>query len=277
MNQPTTAPTRISAEQLTALRDALLPLIGTQFKSLALPKAAMQAFEPSQIGTIVGTLMDALIPHLTDIPQVGLQKHGGILGEREGYPDYMHDSGLRVELKLLYIDNPDLAMKRPPTRREPSARLTQKVTLKNVKPATDAMLLIGYQLKPHTENELAVTPTIVDLEVFSMIELVEARDARLTKTGGRWFGNYETPGILSKIGSAKLAKDLELDTTIYGRKESEGKDFNEDTNFGKLKRIPHADLQAFLQKCIALGVGQETSLYEEEGEEGGLPEPEPET
>src|ERR1039457_3654042 len=39
-----------------------------------------------------------------------------------------------------------------------------------------------------------------------------------------------------------------LDTSSYGRKESEGKDFNEDTNFGKLKRIPHPGLQTFLRK-----------------------------
>jgi hypothetical protein len=264
-------------EDLTALRKALHPLIGTQFESLALPKASMIGFEPSQIGTIVGALMDALIPHLPDIPQVGLHKHSGILGEREGYPDYKHDSGFRVELKLLYIDNPDLAMKRPPTRREPSARLTQKVTVKNVVPETDAVLLIAYQLKPHAHNNLAVTPTIIDLEVLSAIELVEARDQRLVSTGGRWFGNYETPGILSKRGRAKRTKGQSLDITSYGRKESEGKDFNEDTNFGKLKRIPHPQLGAFLLKCLAMSVGEVPSLLEEEGDPKGLPEPEPTT
>jgi hypothetical protein len=262
---------------LTALRKALHPLIGTQFKSLALPKVALMAFEPSQIGTIVGALMDALIPHLSDIPQVGLQKHSGILGEREGYPDYKHDSGFRVELKLLYIDNPGLAMKRPPTRREPSARLTQKVTVKNVVPETDAVLLIAYQLKQHADNDLAVTPTIVDLEVLSAIELVEARDQRLASTGGRWFGNYETPCILSRRGRAKKTKGQPLDATSYGRKESEGKDFNEDTNFGKLKRIPHPQLGAFLLKCLAISVGQVPSVLAEEGESEGLPEPEPTT
>jgi hypothetical protein len=271
----TTAPRRISHAELATLREVLHPLIGTQFKSLALPKAAMLAFEPSQIGTIVGSLMDALIPHLTDIPQVGLHKHAGILGEREGYPDYQHESGARAELKLLYVDNPDLAMKRPPTRREPSARLTQKVTVKNVVPETDTLLLIAYQLKPHEANELAVTPTIIDLEVLSVIELVEVRDHRLTSAGGRWFGNYETPCVLSRKGVAKLAKGIALDTNSYGRKESEGKDFNEDTNFGKLKRIPHPDLQAFLRKCAAIGVGQEDSLFDEEGNDDGIPEPEP--
>jgi len=233
--------------------------MGTRFTSLSLPVVALQAFEPSQIGTIVGALMDALIPHLPDLPQLGLLKHQGILGEREGYPDYKHTSGKRVELKLLYVDNPDLKMKKPPTPREPSARLTQKVTVKNVRPATDAMLLIAYRMEPRPDNPDAASPTIIDLEVLSMIELVEARDKRMTEGGGRWFGNYETPTILSRRGKQKLKKGLPLDTSAYGRKESEGKDFNEDTNFGKLKRIPHSKLQAFLAK-YRLDVAVEEAL-----------------
>jgi hypothetical protein len=245
-------PIRISKAQLADLKDALTDLVGTQFNSLRLPVVGLEAFEPSQIGTIVGSLMDALIPHLEDMPKVGLEKHEGILGEREGYPDYKHSSGLRVELKLLFIDNPDLKTKRPPTRREPSARLTQKVTVKNVNPSTDAMLLIAYQLQPVKDQPEVVTPTIVDLEVFSVIELIEARDKRLTDAGGVWFGDFETPCVLSKLGREKLANSEELDTNSYGRKESEGKDFNEDTNFGKLKRIPNRKLQDFLKYCREL-------------------------
>ncbi len=248
---------RVSKAELGALRNALQPMIGTQFKSLMLPRAARGAFEPSQIGTIVGTLMDALIPFLPELAQVGLTKHEGILRDREGYPDYRHKSGLRVELKLLYIDNPKLKMKRPTTKREPSARLTQKVTVKNVVSATDAMLLVAYQLRAYEKDKDSITPTIIDLEVFSMIELVEARDARLEESGGRWFGNYETPCVPSNKGLRKRSQGKGLDTSSYGRKESEGKDFNEDTNFGKLKRIPHPELQAFLRKCIQLGVGEE--------------------
>ncbi len=245
----------ISRERLAVLKSQLSPLIGTQFDTLTLPMAVLTAFEPSQIGTIVGSLMDALIPHLDSIPQVGLSKHGGLLGEREGYPDYIHVSGIRVELKLLYVDNPHLEMKRPPTRREPSARLTQKVTVKNVVPETDALLIIAYQLQPHLYKVGAVTPTIVDLDVFSVIELVLARDSRLTNAGGRWFGHFETPGVLSRIGREKYKNNTPLAIDSYGRKESEGKDYNEDTNFGKLKRIPHKDLQDFLRKCIGIGVG----------------------
>ncbi len=246
---------RVTRVQLDELRAQLLPLVGTQFTSLVLPTVALKAFEPSQIGTIVGALMDALIPHLKNIPQVGLQKHEGVFGDREGYPDYRHSSGLRVELKLLYVDNPALTMKRPPARREPSARLTQKVTVKNVIPETDAMLLIAYQLQEEKGKPEGVTPTILGLDVFAMIELVEARDRRLREAGGRWFGNYETPCVISRIGQGKLAKGLLLDTTSYGRKESEGRDFNEDTNFGKLNRIPHPGLQAFLEKCLAISTG----------------------
>lgn len=199
--------------------------------------------------------MDASLPYLEHIPRVGLRKHEGILGDREGYPDYHHDSGCRVELKLLYIDNPALPMKRPPTRREPSARLTQKVTVKNVEPDRDTMLVIAYQLQPMDSDSTLITPKIVDLEVFSMIDLIEARDHRLQEAGGRWFGDYETPTIPSNIGRAKIARGESLDTSSYGRKESEGKDFNEDTNFGKLKRIPHPALQSFLAKCRARAGG----------------------
>lgn len=257
----------IDAQTLARLKAALTPLVGTQFGSLALPMVAIQAFEPSQIGTIVGSLMDALIPHLTDIPQVGLRKHAGILGEREGYPDYLHQSGVRVELKLLYIDNPGLQMKRPPTKREPSARLTQKVTVKNVVPSTDALLIIGYQLQPHATIPGALTPTIIELDVFSVIELVRARDDRLTSKGGRWFGNYETPCVLSRIGRSKVSRGEPVFVGSYGRKESEGQDYNEDTNFGKLARIPHFGLQQFLRHCVSRSVGYAVANIEEESEQ----------
>lgn len=240
-------PNRISEEELEALKNSLMPLIGQQFQSLRIPVMALRSFEPSQIGTIVGSLMDALIPYL-NIKGVGLEKHEGILGEREGYPDYKHTSGKRVELKLLYVDNSQLQMKKPPTPREPSARLTQKVTTKNVNPLLDALLIIAYRLEIDNQNPDAAVPQIIDLEVFSMIELVEARDRRMIDGGGRWFGNFETPTILSKMGREKLKKGLSLDASSYGRKESEGKDYNEDTNFGKLKRIPHPKLQQFLSK-----------------------------
>ena len=246
---------RISSDDLAELKEQLKPLIGQRFRSLSLPIVAIAAFEPSQIGTIMGSLMDALIPHL-DIKGLGLEKHEGILGEREGYPDYRHQSGKRLELKLLYVDNPDLKMKKPPTPREPSARLTQKVTVKNVDPELDAMLLIAYRIEVDDRNSDSAVPRIIDLELFSMIELVEARDKRMTDSGGRWFGNYETPTILSKIGQNKVSNGTDLDTSIYGRKESEGKDFNEDTNFGKLKRIPHPKLQEFLTK-YRLSIGTE--------------------
>ncbi|WP_288175448.1 hypothetical protein [Sporofaciens musculi] len=38
-----------------------------------------------------------------------------------------------------------------------------------------------------------------------------------------------------------------VDYSSYGRKENEGKDLNEDTNFGKLKRIPYGPLQEYIK------------------------------
>lgn len=250
---------RIMPEELRQLARSLDPLRGKQFEVLKIPRQILTAFEPSQVGTIVGTLVDACLPYLAEIlpdeeslRTVGLSKHAGSLGEREGYPDFGHTSGKRLELKGLYVDpSPDVQMKKPPTRREPSARITQKVTVKNVDPASDALLIVAYQLRPNRSMPDLFSPTVIDLGIFSMIECIEARDKRLASKGGRWFGNYETPVILSRIGAEKIRQSLVTDTTSYGRKESEGRDYNEDTNFGKLARIPYAPLRSFLQKYAA--------------------------
>jgi hypothetical protein len=246
--------TEITAQELTKLRKAFAPLIGVQLDILKIPTGILSAFQPSQIGTIVGTLMDACIPHLDAIlpsekgfKNLGLTKAPGLLKDREGYPDYIHNSGLRLELKLLYIDPNDGLMKTTETPREPSARITQKVTLKNVLPDKDALLVIAYQLRQHKIDPGLYSPEVLDIGVFSMIECVRARDYRLKAAGGVWFGDYETPAILSKQGAKKLRDQKPLDANSYGRKESEGRDFNEDTNFGKLKRIPYQPLQEFLK------------------------------
>jgi hypothetical protein len=245
----------ITPEEIDAFQQALRPLIGVQFELLKIPQGILAGFEPSQIGTIVGTLMDACIPQLAEIlpdhallAHLGLSKYGRILGDREGYPDFEHTSGKRAELKLLYVDPVGVTMKRPPTPREPSARLTQKVTVKNVQPVTDVLLVIAYQLQPHQADPLLYSPTIIDLGIFSMISCIQARDARLLAGGGQWFGNYDTPAVLSKQGLRKRIRGELIDRSTYGRKEAEKKDLNEDTNFGKLSRIPYPPLRDFLRK-----------------------------
>jgi hypothetical protein len=54
----------ISQNELDQLRKIIHPLIGLQIELLKIPAPILAAFEPSQIGTIVGTLMDACIPQL---------------------------------------------------------------------------------------------------------------------------------------------------------------------------------------------------------------------
>ena len=255
--QPAVEPIKneITTAQLEALKSALKSLVGIQFGVLRIPAGALVGFEPSQVGTVVGVLMDACIPQLdliTDdkeiLDKVGLKKHAGILKDREGYPDYIHSSGLRAELKLLYVDPVGVNMKKPSTPREPSARLSQKVTLKNVIGNKDVLLVVAYQLQPDKKDARLYVPTIIDLGVFSMIECIRARDKRLVDAGGKWFGNYETPAVLSKVGR-DMKKRGEVPHDSYGRKESEGKHYNEDTNFGKLKRVPYPPLQNFLRAC----------------------------
>ena len=243
----------VNAEDIAHIKIALQPLIGVQFHILSIPKEILLAFEPSQIGTIIGTLMDACIPQLSKITEsntfdtVGLYKNEGILGEREGYPDYLHTSGKRLELKLLFVDNPNVKMKKPPTPREPSARLTGKVTFKNIQADKDLLLVIAYALMENRAKPDFFSPTIIDFDVFPIYECILARDRRMYASHGGWFGQFETPTILSKQGKSKMNLCQPVDYSSYGRKENEGKDLNEDTNFGKLKRIPYGPLQEYIK------------------------------
>jgi hypothetical protein len=90
----------------------------------------------------VNTLLDRILPQIElissnkenqeKLKNIGLQKSPNFIGERESYPDYIHISGKRVELKGLFVDNLSLKLKRPPTPREASARLKE-----NNKPLQD--------------------------------------------------------------------------------------------------------------------------------------------
>ena len=238
------------AAALVALEAALKPLCGVTVDYLKLPTEMGEEMEPSQIGTIVGTLTDLLLPRIALEKGIGLTKavsFEGALGQREGYPDFQHDAGYRVELKGAFRDNHNVKMKKPPTPRELSARLTQKVTVNNVKPEEDALLVLVYQLEQRKDDPSLLSPVIVNIGLFPVIECVKARDARMVAAGGRWFGDCQTPTIPSGFGKTKIKVGTPLDVTVYGRKKEEGRDFNEDTNFGKLKRIPYRPLQEFLR------------------------------
>src|SRR5713101_2355532 len=123
----------ITPLELQALRHVFQPLVGLKITWLSIPNRALPGFEPSQIAVIVNTLLDAILPKIEHLATdeenakrlrgIGLSKAPGIIGQREGYPDYVHASGKRVELKGLFVDNPALRMKRPLTAREPSDRL----------------------------------------------------------------------------------------------------------------------------------------------------------
>jgi hypothetical protein len=233
----------ITSAELSALQRSLRPLIGLRINWLSLPHEALKGFEPSQIAVIVNTLLDGVLPqiellaadeeNLEVLKKIGFRKAPGLLGERESYPDYLHISGKRVELKGHFVDNAQLKLKRPPTRREPSARLKENVTMDIIQPENDALLIAAVQL---IEEDNICLPVIVDIGVFSMVECIRARDKRLTDTGGRFINNL--PKVISKKGFRKMRNEEMLTDT----------DFEKDTNFGKLKRIPYKPLQDFLKK-----------------------------
>lgn len=238
----------ITANELKSLKTEFEPLIGLRVDWLALPERSLPGFEPSQIAVIVNTILDAALPQIqllatspenrVKLEQIGLSKFPGQVGEREQYPDYIHRSGYRVELKGLFVDNSDLKFKRPPTKREPSARLKENVTLYNVDAAKDALMLLAVQLQDFSG---VCHPVIVDLALFPMIQCIRARDKRLKEAGGRWHNSI--PQVVKKESMSKFRRDISLSDS----------DFEKDTNFGKLKRIPYKPLQEFMRKHGAIG------------------------
>jgi hypothetical protein len=198
----------ITQKQLDRLRQEFEPLIGLRVDWLILPQAALPGFEPSQIAVIVNTILDAAMPQIellartpenrTKLAHVGLSKSPGQIGQRESYPDYIHKSGFRVELKGLFVDNPDLNLKRPPTKREPSARLKENIKLSDINPDLDVLMLAAVQLQ---ESEGTCFPVIVDIGVFPMAACIEARDRRLAEAGGRWFRGV--PQVVKKKSMRK--------------------------------------------------------------------------
>jgi hypothetical protein len=73
-----------------------------------------------------------------------------------------------------------------------------------------------------------------------MVECVRARDARLAEAGGRWIDDI--PKVVKKASMSKFTS---------GKRLTAG-DFEKDTNFGKLKRIPYPPLQDFMRKHGAI-------------------------
>jgi len=240
--------TDITELELEPLRKAFTPLIGLRITWLSIPGGALAGFEPSQIAVIVNTLLDGILPQIqllaldeenaARLAGVGLSKAPGIIGQRETYPDYVHVSGRRVELKGLFVDNPDLALKRPPTNREPSARIKENVTMDIIDPANDALLVAAVQLNLDTEGRCS--PYIIDTGVFSMVECVRARDTNLAKRGGKWMDGI--PKVVKKASMGKVRSGKRLHKS----------DFEKDTNFGKLKRIPYPPLQEFMRRHGAI-------------------------
>jgi len=238
----------ITPLELESLRQVFQPLIGLKINWLSIPHHALPGFEPSQVAVIVNTLLDAILPQIEHLATdeenakhlrgIGLSKAPGLIGQREGYPDYVHASGKRVELKGLFVDNAALRMKRPPTAREPSARLKENVTMEVIHPENDALLLAAAQLQGDEAGHCS--PYIIDIGVFSMVECVRARDASLANRGGRWFGGI--PKVVKKSSEGKFAVGNRLTAS----------DYEKDTNFGKLKRIPYQPLQEFMRKHGAI-------------------------
>lgn len=237
----------ISQEDLNSLKDKFKAFIGLRIDWLSIPADALEGFEPSQIAVIINTLLDAALPQIEylkvgaanseKLNNLKLSKPTRTVGQRESYPDYVLDSDHRVELKGLFVDNTSLNLKRPPTKREPSARLKENITLNDIDSKKDVLLVAAVRLE---KIDNSCVPVVIDIDLFPMIECIKARDKRLLDSGGKWINGM--PSVISNNGQQKIKKNISLTDN----------DYEKDTNFGKLKRIPYEPLQSFMKKHGAI-------------------------
>ncbi|MBM3334051.1 hypothetical protein FJY63_05260 [Candidatus Sumerlaeota bacterium] len=104
--------------------------------------------------------------------------------------------------------------------------------------ANDALLVAAVQLQADENGQCS--PYITDIGLFSMVECVRARDRSLQERGGRWIGGVPKVVKKASMGKFKAGKPLQ------------DWDFEKDTNFGKLKRVPYTPLQEFMRKHGAI-------------------------
>ncbi len=107
-----------------------------------------------------------------------------------------------------------------------------------IDPANDALLVAAVQLR--ADGKGRCSPYITDIAVLSMVECVRARDKSLADRGGRWISGV--PKVVKKANMGKFKAGRRLQNS----------DFEKDTNFGKLKRIPYSLLQEFMRKHGAI-------------------------
>ena len=104
--------------------------------------------------------------------------------------------------------------------------------MENVNPSRDLLMLAAVQLQ---EIDGVCYPVIIDIGVFPMLDCIRARDNRLTNGGGRWHNGV--PQVVKRSSMRRYQQGLPLTDD----------DFEKDTNFGKLKRIPYLPLQDFMR------------------------------
>ena len=212
-------------DNIEKLKGRLSYLRGMQVQGIELPSQALVEFEPSQISVLVNTLLDATLP-LDPRAKGVIEKHKGKHHNREGYPDYDAPAfDLRVELKGHFIEKMSPPLKEMRSRREASARLREAST--EIDKDHDAILVVAWHLK---EISGKVVPIIADYLVISAWDAAFVRDKSLLDRGGK----FSSDGIPLRLKRGKAGSTPE--------------DYELDDNFGKLKRIPHPELAAFLKK-----------------------------
>lgn len=205
-------------------REELSFLPGFKLEYLRLPSESVTNFEPSQLSVIVHTMFDAVIPTVAK-EESSLTKCASFDHEREKYPDYeFKDLDARLELKGFLNEDASMPMKETRAKREPSARFREGPP--EVEPKNDLLFIVAWHLE---DNAGTAEVEIDNFLILPAVDVALARDEYLLEREGH-FEEDHRPMRLKR-----------------GKDGGDPSHYAYDDNFGKLNRIPHPDLEAFLE------------------------------
>lgn len=213
--------------KLDDARRELSFLPGYELQYLQLPSESITNFEPSQISVIVHTMLDALIPIIAE-QESSLTKCRQFDHEREKYPDYeFEELDVRLELKGYLYEENSMQMKKTRAQREPSARFQEGP--EEIESKTDLLFVVAW----HIENNNGTARVQIDnYLLLPAVDVALARDEYLLERNGHFDEDHRPMRL-------KRNKD-----------GSDPSHYAYDDNFGKLNRIPHPKLEAFLNSPV---------------------------
>lgn len=232
-SHPSSALSSTPKVSAAAIREAVLALENNVISDLSLPLPG-DLKDLSKAAALISGVVEDRIPEMLNRVRATTWDEDGKLGAYEfrrftiGFPDILlveranpDNIIFEIEAKSWYILSKDALTARFLT------------STKVITPGT-LVIIVGWLL----DGIVSGSPTLLRIHVADAIELAEQRDAQWTNVGD----DHRVQEPKNEPGTARNLIRTQVDGEIQGK---DGKWRKNSDNFGKLERIPNAELRTF--------------------------------